>query len=244
MADILHNPLETPNKPELVIDLHDGSSDKVSIVIVHYNRPDYLNICLQSIQVMSNLNNYEVIVVDNGSDQESIAFLKILEDEGIKVIYNKENLYWSDAANLGAKAASEDSKYLIFMHDDTVVLNHSWIDILINISVGRKSGIVGNEQGNYYIPTWKQNIPFVKDWCIMFTKECWEDVGPWPTELPFIGHSFILSCKATKKGYNPVVNGNVLVHHYRSPIIEHNLFTKLGQEAMSVIGKMLPMIMG
>jgi len=242
MPEILHNPLETPQKPDMVIDLHDGSNEKVSIIIVHHNRPEYLNICMQSIHIMSRLNNYEVIIVDNASNEESQEFLNVLESEHIKIIRNKTNMFWSDAANLGAQAAAEDSKFLIFMHDDTVVLNISWIDIMINIVNGRKSGLVGHEQGHYYIPTWKQNIPYVKDWCLMFTRECWEDIGPWPTELPFIGHSFILSCKATKRGYNPAVNSNALVHHYRSPIIDHNEFSRMGQEAMTVVGKMLPVI--
>ena len=66
MANAPHNPLESPSeKPSLVIDrLRDGTSEQVSIIVVHKDRPEYLNICMQSIHAMSNLNNYEVIVVD------------------------------------------------------------------------------------------------------------------------------------------------------------------------------------
>ncbi len=48
-----HNPLEFPDRPELVIDLHDGTSSQVSIIVVHHDRPEYLNICLQSIYISS-----------------------------------------------------------------------------------------------------------------------------------------------------------------------------------------------
>ena len=62
---IPHNPL-TGQRPEINIPLHDGSDEQISIVIVHKDRPEYLNLCLQSITVCSFNNNYEIIVVDNG----------------------------------------------------------------------------------------------------------------------------------------------------------------------------------
>jgi hypothetical protein len=36
----------------------------VSIIVVHRDRPEYLNICLQSIVVTSCNNNYEIIEID------------------------------------------------------------------------------------------------------------------------------------------------------------------------------------
>jgi len=86
-----HNPLESASPPEMVIDLHDGSDEQVTIVVIHHDRPEYLNLCLQSIYVCSNLNNYEVVVVDNASGQETQEYLDVLEQEGIKIIRNKEN---------------------------------------------------------------------------------------------------------------------------------------------------------
>ena len=57
MADVPHNPLENPERPEITFDLPDGSNEQISIIIVHKDRPEYLNICLQSIHIMSNINN-------------------------------------------------------------------------------------------------------------------------------------------------------------------------------------------
>ena len=64
MSNYLHNPLEG-NKPELVFNLNESVHEAISIVIVHKDRPEYLNICLQSIAVNSANNSYEIIVVDN-----------------------------------------------------------------------------------------------------------------------------------------------------------------------------------
>lgn len=87
----VYNPL-TGDRPELVIPLNDSTNEVVSIIIVHKDRPALLNICLQSIAVTSFNNNYEIIVVDNGSGPESQAFLDEIEDE-VKVIRNEKNIY-------------------------------------------------------------------------------------------------------------------------------------------------------
>src|SRR3954462_4312097 len=117
MAIPPHNPLE--GQPvDLVLPLHDGSDEQISIIVVHRDRPEFLNICLQSIAVTSINNNYEIIVVDNGSvNQDAIDYLDDLKQEhDIKVIRNVQNNWWAAAANQGAKVASKHSRYLLFMH--------------------------------------------------------------------------------------------------------------------------------
>src|SRR3954471_11505742 len=111
-----YNPLEG-SRPEFTINLHDGSEEQVSIIVVHKDRPEYLNICLQSIAVTSFNNNYEIIVVDNGSGRESQDFLDDIKDE-VKVVRNEKNLYWGPAASKGVAAADRNSKYIVFLHCD------------------------------------------------------------------------------------------------------------------------------
>jgi hypothetical protein len=62
-SQMSYNPLEG-DRPELSVKLHENTDEHVSIIIVHKDRPEYLNICLQSIAVTSFNNNYEIIVVD------------------------------------------------------------------------------------------------------------------------------------------------------------------------------------
>ncbi len=237
MNKVSYNPLETPERPELVIDLHDGSNEQVSIIVVHHNRPEYLNMCLQSIHVMSNLNNYEVIVVDNNSTQESQDYLDVLINEGIKVVKLKDNFYWSAAANKGVTVADPNSKYLIFMHCDTVVLNQAWIDILINISEARGSGLVGTSLQSYYIST--QKIDYIQEWCMMISRECWKDCGPWAEELPLIGNAFIMTLRAQMKGYKPASMSNSLVHHYRAASFNPNDYEMISEKAMTILPKLM-----
>ena len=118
-----YSSLETPEKPTMVIDTHDASKDMASVIVVHRNKPDFLCICLQSIYAMSSSNNYEVIVVDNASEDPDVPeYLNAIEQEGVKVIRNKENKYFSAAANQGAAIADKNSKHLFFLHADVVIL--------------------------------------------------------------------------------------------------------------------------
>lgn len=235
---MMGNNLEFESNPEMVLNFHDGTNEQISIIVVHSkDQPDFLNICLQSIHVCSHMNNYEVIVVDNGSGKETQDYLDVLETEGIKVVKNEKNLYWSAAANKGVQAASKNSKYLLFLHHDVVVLNRGWIDILVNASVTGESGFIGVELASYYLN--KSKIDYIPEYCLLMTRECLEDIGPWPDSLPQIGHSFILTQKAQKKGYKPRSLKNQIIHHYKNFNLEPGEYKKLQEEASPVIFKLI-----
>lgn len=232
-----HNPLEG-SRPDLTIKLYDGSDEQVSIIIVHKDRPEYLNICLQSICVCSTANNYEIIVVDNGSGQDSQDYLAELEASGeIKVVRNQKNLWWSAACNKGVAAADKNTKYLIFMHCDVVVTNNAWMDLLINVSEGQESGYVGIEMNTYKMND--QNTDFISEWCMLMTRECWNDIGPWPEELPQVGHSFMMTINAVRKGHRPQAMKNNICHHYRVFSLNSNEWEQLAEKAMSTLSKMM-----
>ena len=73
-TNYVHNPLEG-DKPELIIDLEQAVGDLVSIIVVHKDRPAYLNLCLQSLAICSQNASHEIIVVDNNSGPETQEFL-------------------------------------------------------------------------------------------------------------------------------------------------------------------------
>lgn len=240
MNENIYNPLESSEKPDLVLDLHDGTNAQISIIVVHHDRPEYLNICLQSIYIMSNLNNFELIVVDNNSGPDSLEYLNVLEQEGIKIIRNKDNKYWSAAANQGVAIADPNSQYYVFLHCDTVVLNPGWLDLLVNIAEAKSSGFVGTQMNQYVLN--KQRVDYIQEWCLLMTKSCWQDIGPWPEELPLIGNAFTMSLKAQKKGYKPQAISNPIVHHYCSPSYDINEIESINHAAKSNLGKILQKI--
>ncbi len=231
-----HSPLEGP-RPEITIPLQDGTEEQVAIVIVHNDKPEHLNILLQSIAVTSMNNNYEIIVVDNNSGKEGQDFLSAIEEDGVKVIRNEKNLFWSAAANKGAAAVSSNSKYIIFLHHDVVVLNPAWIDLMINVAEGQQSGMVGLELGQYFMQG--QKVDFVHEWCLMFSRESWKEIGPFPETLPQVGHSFILTMKAQVRGFKPQVMRNAVCHHYHIFNLDVNEFEKLTERAMQEIPRLM-----
>jgi len=232
------NPLESPTgPPSLTLDLHDGTNEQISIIVVHHERPEFLSMCLQSIYAMSNLNNYEIVVVDNASGQETQEYLDMIQQEGIKVVRNEKNEFWSKACNQGVAVADPHSRYLVFMHADTVVLDPSWLDVLVNISVGRGAGIVGRELGSYFIQ--KQKADFIQEWCMLMTRQCWDDIGPWPEDLPLVGMAFIMTLRAQLKGHQPQATGNNIVHHYKAISIDPSAYERMCEKAMAEIGKQM-----
>lgn len=235
-----YNPLEGP-RPELSIPLADSTDELVSIVIVHRNRGVFLNMCLQSIAAMSINNNYEIIIVDNAStDKDSIDYLDdVQQNDSIKVIRNDKNLWWASAANQGAKLANKKSKYIVFMHADVIVLTPVWIDLLINVSEAKKSGIVGVEAGTYELN--RQRVDFVREWLMLVTRECWNDCGPFMfEELPQIGASFMFTYKAARMNYKPnLMNTIPIAHHYHSYSVDICDLERFSEQAPPVIAKLV-----
>jgi len=234
-----YNPLEG-ERPEFSFKLQEqGSEERISIIVVHHNRPEYLNLCLLTITLASLNNNFELIVVDNGSEQESQNFLKELEEDGVKVIRNSENRFWAKAANQGAKAAHKDSKYLVFMHHDVIVLNPAWLDLMINVSESQKSGVVGLQIGNYEVNG--QRMGFVHENCMLVTRECWNDCGPFAEELPQEGSPFLFNVAATRAGYNPLTidqRRTPCVHHWGVFSLNYNEYERLADEAQRIMPKL------
>lgn len=99
----------------------------VSIVILNYNSGNLLLDCIKSI-LHTNYSNYEIIVVDNASnDQSHIKFKQKFSQ--IKLIENDENLGYCEGNNIGVKEAHGD--FIIILNPDTLV-DPNWIKELIS----------------------------------------------------------------------------------------------------------------
>lgn len=236
-------PIETvePEKPSFK--MTPSSDEQVSIIIVHRDKPAYLNMALQSIAVTSLNSNYEIIIVDNCSEtQDAQDYLKDLETQDCKVIKCKENFWWSKAANIGAKAASKDSKYMIFLHHDVVILNPGWIDMLINVSESQDAGVVGVSMDSYEmddINGKRTDVDFIEEWCMLITKECWQDCGPFSEKLEQVGAAFLYTMSAQWHNHKPQVIRNPLVHHYGVFAMDINDYNRFRKKAGSLIPELM-----
>ena len=235
-----YNPL-AGERPDMMFELADqGSEERISIIVNHNDRPEYLNITLQTVTVTSINNNFELIVVDNGSGPRSQDFLDQLEADGVKVIRNSENEWWAKAANQGAKAANKDSKYLVFLHHDVNVINPAWLDLMINVSESSKSGLVGMRLRQYEMNG--ERFPFIDESCMLVSRECWDDVGPFNEELPQEGAPFLFTLKANRKGHSPQAidqKQTPCVHHFRVFAMDFNEYERFGEKAQIMLPKLI-----
>jgi GT2 family glycosyltransferase len=100
---------------------------KTSIIIPVFNQLAYTKKCMESIFSFGSKYDFEVIVVDNASTDDSREYLKGLGNK-VTVIHNEKNLGFAKACNQGARIAR--GEYLLFLNNDTVVTNN-WLDILV-----------------------------------------------------------------------------------------------------------------
>ncbi|MDN3513897.1 MAG: glycosyltransferase family 2 protein [Candidatus Brocadia sp.] len=98
----------------------------VSIVIVSYNVSDLLNGCIVSIKRETKCS-YEIIVVDNNSNDNSVEMLKTCHPD-VRLIQNEMNVGFAKANNQAFKKAK--GRYFLMLNPDTIVLD-SAIDKLI-----------------------------------------------------------------------------------------------------------------
>jgi len=96
----------------------------VSIITINYNSSVYTLELIQSIeQTATDQYLYEIIVVDNASEQEDLSHLKkhLIGKENIKLVENKINSGFANGNMLGVNYAS--GKYLYFLNNDCKLLN-------------------------------------------------------------------------------------------------------------------------
>jgi hypothetical protein len=117
----------------------------VSIIMVNYNTRNLTATAIGSIIERTKGILYEIILVDNGSMDDSVGYLQNKFGDLVRIIESGSNLGFGKANNLGARLAK--GKYLFFLNTDTVLINNA-VAILFDFMETRDEvGICG---GNLY----------------------------------------------------------------------------------------------
>lgn len=105
----------------------------VSIIILNRNGANFLKNFFVSFKNSTIYNNYEIIVIDNGSTDKSIS---ILESESrllpLKIIRNNENRNFSQGCNQGAEYSKGD--YILLINNDTEP-TYGWLNEMVKCSL-------------------------------------------------------------------------------------------------------------
>ncbi len=95
----------------------------VSVIIINYNSSFYTLQCVQSILKYTSDNlNYEIVVVDNNSEEQDFDSLSpLFENPKIKIIRSKFNLGFSGGHMFGIQFT--EASYYFFLNNDCLLLN-------------------------------------------------------------------------------------------------------------------------
>jgi len=115
----------------------------VSIIIPSKNKQDFLKTCIDSILNKSTYSNYEILIVDTGSDEKSAKdYLKLISHKSkIKVINWSKEFNFSEINNFATTHSRGD--YLLFLNNDTQVITPDWIEALLSQAQRSEIGAVG-----------------------------------------------------------------------------------------------------
>ena len=122
-----------------------SAADLVTIIIPTRDLAVVLDKCLNSIFHLTNYQNYEVIVVDNGSVEsetfEVFSRWEKLEPSRFRVVQNHIPFNYSKLNN--AAAAMSKGKYLLFLNNDTEVIHSDWLYAMVEQAQRSSIGAVG-----------------------------------------------------------------------------------------------------
>lgn len=172
---------------------------QISVVVPCYNGERFLGEALQSILDQS-YQDFELIVVDDGSTDRSSQIVKQFDDPRLRYIY-QQNRGPGAARNRGSALAQ--GRYLAYLDDDDVALAHRLATQVSVLQADPSLSVVGSgyvwvdEQGQRIpwrnhswqrtpelnsIREWLFDCPFVPS-ATMLRRSAWEDVGGFDEQL-------------------------------------------------------------
>ncbi len=101
-------------------------SSRVTVVIPNWNGKRFLSTCLGSLRQQT-FKDYETVLVDNGSTDDSVAFVNRNFSE-VRVLPLPENRGFSAAVNAGIRVSR--AEYVALLNNDTEV-DPEWLEALV-----------------------------------------------------------------------------------------------------------------
>jgi len=208
----------------------------VCIIIVNWNKKELTGKCLTSLKKTS-YPNYKVIMVDNGSTDNSIEYLKKI-NPSIDILKLNKNYGYTEGTNAGWKRAliKYNADYICAMDNDIITVQAEWLDLIINEL--EKSPLNGIGSGKHLFPDGRLQTPyegadasykkdtgkydFIKEVdafvgpCILIKKSVINKIGYYDENF-FYGPNDLDYCyRARKAGFKIIYNGHSLSVHIGS----------------------------
>jgi len=196
---------------------------EISIIIPTYNEEKHIEKLMLSLRNQSITKEYEIILVDNGSDDKTV---QIANNLGARILHKEKNCNISAVRNLGAKKAR--GKYLAFIDADCEA-DKDWLSNAYSILVGNDNlGIVGGVYTPPLNKTWvqrawysvrvlkrMQNVNFVPGGNMFIKKILFDEVGGFNETLE-TGEDYEL-CMRISENRLIISDDRIKVIHYGDP---------------------------
>ncbi|WP_166241174.1 glycosyltransferase [Paenibacillus turpanensis] len=221
----------------------------VSLIILTWNGLKYTQRCLDTVKSFTNFKNLEIIVLDNGSTDGTVEYLRSLDY--IKVITNDINEGFVKGNNK-ALSAIKDGNDVIFLNNDILIKQPDWVERLQETAYANpKNGIVGcrligvrgelQHAGTYIYPEtcWGQQIGGNEEdinqfgtvrevqgiifACAYVKREVLEKIGGLDSDYFSYFEDTDYCLKAKENGYRIMYDGRVTHIHY------HNTSTRVNK---------------
>jgi GT2 family glycosyltransferase len=128
---------------------HEGVDPLVSIIVPTKNQLTMLKRCVESVLKLTAYENYEVIIVDNGSDEtDACAYLQSIEDKYAEIgsrirVLRAPGPFNFSAINNRAVRESAQGEYLCLLNNDAAPLDADWLGAMMELARRPDVGVVG-----------------------------------------------------------------------------------------------------
>ncbi|RMH63376.1 MAG: glycosyltransferase [Calditrichaeota bacterium] len=236
----LNGPITLYTPPGQTAETPKDDRPGVSIIMLTFNALEMTRQTITSVLEHTRYP-YELIVVDNASGADTVAYLKELEQQHphIKVLFNKENKGFSAGNNQGV--AASDGHYVCLLNND-VLVGDGWLEDLVeafdrDAQIGMVSAITNKASGLQVLASvpYKDETgfyKFAKEWrqehrgqvtprrrlagfVMLTSRAIYDEIGGFD-EIYGLGN-FIdddISLKIRQAGYALMVHDGTFIHHY------------------------------
>ncbi len=199
---------------------------KVSVITRCYNRLEYTSMCIRSIRHLTDYEDYNHIIIDQGSTDGTKEWLNSLIKEGfykLKIKNNEKNT--GDAGGMldGYKLVGEDCKYIMQFDNDCEVITENYLENLVNVmDTNPKIGVIMLKRNGVTRNIHPKNVRKINNvslgdipkatCCMMIRKELLDKINIWYTNEK-IGWGFTISQKIKSMGYSVLKSLDIQVNH-------------------------------
>lgn len=116
---------------------------KVSLIVPTRDKLDLLRVCVSSILEITAYDNYEIVIVDNGSEEQATLdyFASIVSDERVRVLPYPYPFNYSAINNYAVEHT--DASIVGLVNNDIEAISSGWLDEMVSQAVRPGIGAVG-----------------------------------------------------------------------------------------------------